>query len=229
MPRPTLPILVLLIAACGGDRPEQALPARQRATSHAPGSTSGSAPLLLRGIVKLSPSLQFQSCEAGPLMGVLDSTGDRIVSTYRFMRATEQEGMYVLARGGATAQGQIVFRELEFAGRPDEGRGCGELMDYLVMVRGTDPEWGLKLTGPTLLFSGAGQPAPIEFPAPAPDDSGGFKRYQTTSDNGTHTLHLLLIRASCSEGRTGMYSAISAAVILDGRRLQGCGWRGRLP
>jgi uncharacterized membrane protein len=229
VPRPTFLILALLLAACAGDRPAQTLPAKRRATGHSSASTS-SAPLLVRGIVKLTPSLLFQSCEAGPLMNVLDSTGDRIVSTYRFMQATEQDGMYVLARGGATAQGQMVFRELEFAGRPDAGTGCGEAaLDYLVMVRGTDPQWSLKLTGSTLQFSGAGESAPIEFPAPAPDDSGGFKRYQTISDNGAHTLHLLLIRSSCSEGRTGMYSAISAAAVLDGKRLQGCGWRGRLP
>jgi uncharacterized membrane protein len=225
--RGTLPILALMAAACGSDNPPPpAVPVQQPAA--APAAPRPAASMLVRGIVKLTPAPSFQPC-GGTLMNVVDSSGDRLVSTYHFMHAGEEEGMYVLARGETTAQGQMVLHALEFAGRPSATENCEQpAPDYLVLLRGAEPEWSLKLTESTLTFSQPSQADPLSFPAPVPDDSAGFRRYQASTPGGLHTIHVLLRRTNCSEGRTGVYAAIAASVVLDGIRLQGCGWRGRL-
>ena len=121
-PRGMLPILALMAAGCGSDNPPPpAVPVQQPAAAPAPARPAPSS--LVRGIVKLNPTPSFQSC-GGTLMNVVDSTGDRLVSTFRFMHATEDEGMYVLARGETTGQGQMVLHAMEFAGRPGGTESC---------------------------------------------------------------------------------------------------------
>ena len=185
---------------------------------------------MLRGIVRSrsGDSLSFRACEGSLLMLALDSTGTGVRPMYRLMNASELDGMYLLARGNQSRDGNVVtFREVQFASRPGAGASCDDpAPDYLAMARGINPVWRVLIREQGVEVS-LGDSVRMEFPATAREDSADAIRYQVAA--GDHSLHLLLNKAECSEGGSGNYMVMRAVVLVDGRPLQGCGWMGRLP
>jgi len=227
--RDTLPVLALVMAACGGEKPVPAPPPEELpAAAPAPAAATAVPETLLRGIVRLTPTTSFRSCEGDPVAPVADSTSGHLVPAYNSMRATEDDGMYIEARGYlGGGGGAAVFKEIERALPPSLANCDQPAPNYRVRAFGLDPAWTVTVRGASIDAT-VGDSAQISFPSTAPVDSEGYQRYQTTTEaGGPHSLHLLLQRRACSLGRTGTYAAIQASVVLDGRVLNGCGGRGR--
>jgi uncharacterized membrane protein len=162
--------------------------------------------------------------------GFVDSTRSGIVPTFQFLGATEENGLYLVARGSLSARGEAILREIEFAAVPSETDGCEQVApSYVVLARGVNPSWRITVTESGLEFVQADEPTRIEFPPVSPSDSGRAVVYQTTAVGAeTHTLRLSLQRTGCHEGNH-IYAAMRAEVGIDGRVLTGCAWRGKLP
>lgn len=225
--RDALPVLALMLAACGGEKPAPAPPAEEPPPAAPAVAPAVVVPeVLLRGIVKLTPTSSFRSCDGDPLAPVTDSTAGHLVPAYNTMRATEDEGMYIEVRG-YLGGGTAVFKEIERAMPPSLANCDQPAPDYRVRFFGLDPAWTVTVSNASIDAT-VGDSVQISFPAVEPDDSQGYQRYQATVDaGGPHSLHVLMQRRGCSLGRTGVYAAIAATVMLDGRTLTGCGARGR--
>lgn len=230
MPRRVLPAAMLL-AACGSDRsapvvtPGTPPPIPRVAAAPAPRPE-----VMVRGTVFASGEVTFRACNQVAPVAALDSTGGRLLPTYRFLRPPDEEGLYVLARAVESSRGEIILREIEFARRPVPGENCDEpAPDYLLRARGINPNWRVTITASGIEFVQDSEPRILIFPPVAPDDSGGVLRYRATAQTDrAHALHLLLVTTTCSEGNNGVYAAMQAFLTLDGRALPGCAWRGRL-
>jgi len=225
--RDTLPVFALVVAACGGERPAPAPPPAEEAPAAAPAPETAAVPeTLLRGIVKLTPTSMFRSCDGEPLAPVADSTSGHLVPVYNSLRPSEEEGIYIEVRG-YVGGGSAVLREIERA-MPVSLANCDQPPpNYRVRAFGLEPAWTVTVSDASIEAT-VGDSIRISFPPVAPDDSEGYQRYQTTTDaGGPHSLHLLTQRRACSLGRTGSYAAIGTTVVLDGRAFSGCGARGR--
>jgi uncharacterized membrane protein len=186
---------------------------------------------MVRGTVYAgTDQITFRACDGSGIVSALDSTGGRLLPTYRFLRPPSEEGMYVLARTAQSPGGQIVLREIEFARRPVPEENCDQSApDYQLVARGINPNWRVTVRTSGIEFAQDSEPRSIGFPSVAPDDSGGVIRYQASAAaGGPRAFHLLLTPGTCNEGR-GVYASMQAALVLDGRTLFGCAWRGRLP
>jgi uncharacterized membrane protein len=227
-----LPAAVAAAACGGGDRnpPAPALPAP---VPEAPAPTAPRAlpDALLRGTVHLEPSLTFRSCETRTIVTALDSTGSRLVSTYRLMQASNQPGMYLLARGATAGNGADILREIEYASVPSATEGCDQSPPSgEIAARGVNPDWGLVISGSGIQFSRTTEPTSIVFPAVTPSGTAGVIRYEVPGGSGVpHTLQLDLSKAACNVGTKFTYAAMQASLMIDGKPLRGCAWRTRLP
>lgn len=230
--RYALLVAAFLAAACGGDRNRPAVPpAQEPAAEPVPASVPASPERMVRGTVRLNPTMSFRPCDGGPIMSVVDSTRDRLVPSYSSMRATDDEGMFILARAANSPRNELILRELQFAIRPMPGEGCDQpAPDYAMLMRGTTPPWRITMTPAAIEFSDSTASEGVRFPAVAPDDSAGFTRYRATAESGgSHTLHLLLSQTPCNEAKSGAFAAMRAQLVVDGRVLSGCAWRGTVP
>jgi uncharacterized membrane protein len=222
----------LAAAACGGDRnpPAAAAPAPAPAAP-APAAPQPIPDALLRGTVHLEPNLTFRSCETRTIVTALDSTGGRLVSTYRLMQASNPPGMYLLARGASAGNGAVILREVEYASLPSATEGCDQPPPSGdIVARGVNPDWRLAISGSGIEFSQTTDPTSIVFPAVTPSGTSGAIRYQVPAGSGvSHTLQLDLSKAACNVGTKFTYAAMQAALVIDGKSLRGCAWRTRLP
>ena len=173
----------------------------------------------------------MRPCEGAPIVTVLDSTNNRLRATFGLVAATEEQGMFVIARGVTTARNELVLRELEFAVRPAPGEGCDRPTSaYSVAIEGADSAWNTMITDQSIVYQDSPAAERIEFPAAAATDSVGMTIYQATADpRQPHTLYIRLEALSCRVAKTGAYSRFRATVIIDGRTMNGCGWSGRVP
>lgn len=227
-----LPAAALLAAACGGDRtPPVVPPAEAPAAAPAAPGAPASPEMLVRGTVVLGETMTFRSCDGPPIMTVLDSTSNQLRGTYTLLSATEEQGMFILARGSTSPRRELILRELQFAILPKPGEGCDQPPpDYSIAIRGADSAWSVAIKDQAILFQKSPAAQPISFPAAAPGDSTGLTTYHTTTEpDRAHTLHIVLAPASCREARTGAYSPMRATVVMDSSRLSGCASRGKLP
>jgi len=227
-----LPV-AFLAAACGGEnKPPAPAPIAVVPEAAAPVPTAPAAgpEVLLRGTVHLEPRLEFRSCESGTIVTALDSTGGRLVSTYRLMQASNDPGMYVLARGARAGNGGVVLREIEVASIPTAAEGCNQPQPNAdIIVRGGKPDWGLTISRSGIEFSQGADPI-IVLPAVTPTGGAGTSRYEVAAGPGnTHTLQLDLTDGACNLGAKSVYAAMRATMVLDGKSLSGCAWRTRLP
>ncbi|HJR33483.1 MAG TPA: hypothetical protein VJ817_00930 [Gemmatimonadales bacterium] len=227
-PRIVLPAGILL-AACGSDR---SAPAAAGTPPPVPRVAATPAPrpeVMVRGTVFAGGEMTFRACDQVAPVRAVDSTGGRLLPTYRFLRPPDDEGLFIMARATESSGGPIILRELEFARRPVPGDNCDEpAPDYLLRARGINPNWRVTITASGIEFAQDSEPRILVFPPVTPDDSGGVLRYRTGAQTDrTHRFHLLLVTTSCSEGNNGVYAAMQAALTLDGRALSGCAWRGR--
>jgi len=174
---------------------------------------------MLRGIVRLEPTLTFRACDGQLLATVLDSTGERLIPAYQGIRPGD-DGMYVEAAGHETEKREVVLRTVEYAARPGPGLGCEQPpSSALLRAFGRRPDWRLSITATGVELTLAGQPG-LTFSAPALDDSAGHLRYR--SDR----FHLLLTALPCTEDSTGTFGSMRAVVTVEGRVLQGCASHG---
>ena len=212
----------LALVSCGRERPAASpvnLPPPARAPAAAPAPARPD--LMLRGIVRLSPTLTFRACDGQLLATVLDSTGERLIPAYQVIRPGD-EGMYVEAAGRETANREVVLRSLEYAARPGPGLGCERPASAeLLRAFGRRPDWRLSITPTGVELTQAGQPA-LAFPAPALDDSAGHLRYRS------ERFHLLLTARPCTEDSTGTFGSLQAVVTVEGRVLRGCAAHGQV-
>jgi uncharacterized membrane protein len=164
-------------------------------------------------------------------VSVLDSTGGRLVSAYRLMQASNEPGMYLLARGAPAGNGAVILREVEYASLPSATEGCDQPPPTGdIVVRGANPDWRLAISGSGMEFSQTTEPTSIAFPAVAPTGAGGSIRYELPAGSGgPHTLQLDLSKAACNVGTGSTYAAMRASLVVDGQALRGCAWRARLP
>jgi len=222
----------LAAAACGGDRnpPAAAAPAPAAATP-APAAPRPLPDALLRGTAHLEPNLTFRSCESRTIVTAFDSTGGRLVSTYRLMQASTDPGMYLLARGTTAGNGAVILREVEYASLPSATEGCDQPPPSgEIAARGANPDWRLAISGSGIEFTRTTDPSSIVFPAATPTGSGASIRYQISGGSGgSHTLQLDLSKAACNVGTKFTYASMQASLVIDGTRLRGCAWRTRLP
>ena len=220
--RGTGPILLLALAGCGGERPAPPPVNPPPSAGEPPAPEAAARPdLMLRGIVRLSPTLTFRACEGQLLATVLDRTGERLIPAYQVIRPGD-EGMYVEAAGHETENREVVLRSLEYAARPGPGLGCEQPPSgALLRAFGRRPDWQLRITATAAELTQAGQPA-LAFPAPALDDSAGHLRYR--SDR----FHLLLTAIPCTEDSTGTFGSMQAVVTVEGRVLRGCAAHGQV-
>lgn len=171
----------------------------------------------------------FRSCDLQVHAELLDSTVSQIFPNYTWLGASDEDGLYLMARGTYSPQGAII-REVEFAARPSLTDGCNQpAPDYRIVARGVGPDWQVKIMRGRIEGVVDSGPA-IAFPSAAPRDSGGAELYEASSASGfeEHTLRLLLQRSPCFEGKRA-YTSMRAEAVLDGRVLTGCAWHGTLP
>ena len=221
--RQTRPILLLALAGCGAERPAPPPVNPPPSEAQPPAPSAAARPdLMLRGIVRLSPTLTFRACDGQLLATVLDSTGERLIPAYQVIRPGD-EGMYVEAAGHETENREVVLRSLEYAARPGAGLGCEQPPSGgLLRAFGRRPDWRLSITATGVELTQAGQPD-LAFPAAALDDSAGHLRYR--SDR----FHLLLTAIPCIEDSTGTFGSMQAVVTVEGKVLRGCASRGVVP
>ena len=215
-------LLSLALAGCGGERPAPP-PANPPAPAPEPAAPGPAVrpDLMLRGIVRLQPTLTFRACDGQLLATVLDSTGERLVPAHQVIRPGD-EGIYVEASGYETENREVVLRSLEYAARPGPGLGCDQPPSgVLLKAFGRRPDWRLNISAAGAELTQSGQPA-LSFPPPALDDSAGHLRYR--SDR----FHLRLTAMPCTEDSTGTFGSMQAVVTVEGRVLRGCAARGRV-
>jgi uncharacterized membrane protein len=184
---------------------------------------------MLRGTVRLEPVPRFRSCDLEVNAEFLDSTRARVVPTYQLLGASEEQGLYLVARGAISPRGEVTVREIEFAGVPSEVDGCEQVPpSYIVRARGVKPSWTVTVTESRIEFTQADEPSRIEFPPASSIDSGQGVVYRAVGSGGTPSLQLFLERTGCHEGNHTS-AAMRAELQIDGRVLSGCAWRGKLP
>ena len=214
------PMLLMVLAACGAERPapppvNPPPPAPEPAAS----GTTVRPDVMLRGIVRLDPTLTFRACDGQLLATVLDSTGERLVPAHQVIRPGDQ-GIYIEASGHETENREVVLRSLEYAARPGPGLGCEQPPSgALLKAFGRRPDWRLSITATGAELTQSGQPA-LSFAPPALDDSAGHLRYRADR------FHLLLTAIPCTEDSTGTFGSMQAVATVEGRVLRGCAARG---
>lgn len=232
--RISVPVLALIVASCGGGEQPTPDATPQGAPPEAPAvQAPARAPeVFLRGVVRLEPVPMFRSCDLEVNAGFHDSTasgGSQVVPTFRILGAKDEDGLYLLARGGYSPQREVIVREIEFASLPSQTDGCEQpAPSYTVMARGLDPAWRVTVTDVGIEFIEAGG-ASLQFSPAVPRDSAAGTVYDASSIAGeTHSLRLSLQRTACNEGNHA-YAAMRAEAVVDGRSLAGCAWYGKVP
>ena len=90
-----------------------------------------------------------------------------------------------------------------------------------VRLLGTEPFWGIELTGSELVYSGVDRP---EQRAPQPKAliQGTVTTFQTRSASGT-TFDVTLTATECSDGMSDRTYPLTAMVKVGDETLMGCG------
>ena len=214
--------------ACARDRTATPAPPPGDAAAPPPAAAGGAgAETMVRGVVRLNPEPSFRPCDGTSQRTLVDETGGKLVSIHSTIRATDEAGLYLFGPGVIEANGSLSLRGLEYASLPGDLGSCSDPEPgYLVMARGKNPAWTLTLTGSGAVLNDslAGE---LRFgPAPATDTEGAT-RYEFGSAAEGHTMQVTLRSNGCAEASGGSYGSMHAEVVIDGRALQGCGWRGR--
>jgi uncharacterized membrane protein len=85
---------------------------------------------------------------------------------------------------------------------------------------GTEPFWGVDLTGTELVYAGVDRPEQ-RAPQPAPVVQGTTATYQATTGTGA-TISLMLAATECSDGMSDRTYPLSAIVKIGDETLTGC-------
>lgn len=89
-----------------------------------------------------------------------------------------------------------------------------------VSLIGTEPFWGIQLTGGELVYSGVDRPEQ-RAPQPAPVIQGTVATFQTRSASGT-VFDVTLTSTECSDGMSDRTFPLTALVKVGDETLMGC-------
>jgi len=90
-----------------------------------------------------------------------------------------------------------------------------------VRLLGTEPFWGIELTGSELVYSGVDRPEQ-RAPQPKPVVQGTVATLETRSASGT-TFEVTLTATECSDGMSDRTYPLTALVKVGDETLMGCG------
>jgi uncharacterized membrane protein len=226
-PRLVGPMMTVLAVACMGEKSPPAAAPPAASTPAAAPAAAASPDVLVRGVIRLAPTLSFRPCDGGAQRAVLDSSNNRLVAVYRTLRAGDESGMYLLGIGAGGGNNALVLRDLEYSDVSADAECNNPAPSYQVTARGTAPAWQLTITDAGIEYSDSAFTDGVRFPPATTDDSSGWTRYRS-SGGDAHTIQLITNRNGCAERSGTSYAAMQAAVTFDGRTRTGCAWRGRL-
>lgn len=89
-----------------------------------------------------------------------------------------------------------------------------------VRLLGTEPFWGIDLTGTEVVYSGADRPEQ-RGPQPKPTIQGTVATLETTTTTGT-PIAVTLTATECSDGMSDRTYPLTALVEVGGETLMGC-------
>jgi uncharacterized membrane protein len=89
-----------------------------------------------------------------------------------------------------------------------------------VRLLGTEPFWGIDLTGTELVYSGADRPEQ-RAPQPRPQLQGTVATYAATTPAGT-AITIMLTATECSDGMSDRTYPLTALVKVGEEELRGC-------
>jgi len=89
-----------------------------------------------------------------------------------------------------------------------------------VRLLGTEPFWGIDLTGTEVVYSGADRPEQ-RGPQPKPTVQGTVATLETTTTTGT-PIAVTLTATECSDGMSDRTYPLTALVEVGGETLMGC-------
>ena len=89
-----------------------------------------------------------------------------------------------------------------------------------VRALGTEPFWGVDLTGTELVYAGADRPEQ-RAPQPRPLIQGTTATYEAVTSAGT-SISVMLAATECSDGMSDRTYPLSAVVRLGDETLTGC-------
>lgn len=89
-----------------------------------------------------------------------------------------------------------------------------------VRLIGTEPFWGIQLTGAELIYSGVDRPEQ-RAPQPQPLIQGTVATLETTTSAGTE-IAITLTATECSDGMSDRTYPVTALVEIGGETLMGC-------
>lgn len=85
---------------------------------------------------------------------------------------------------------------------------------------GTEPFWGVQVTGDALVYSGVDRPEQ-RAPNPGPAITGTVATWDVTTDKGAQ-LKVMLTATECSDGMSDRTYPLTARVEIGGETLNGC-------
>lgn len=89
-----------------------------------------------------------------------------------------------------------------------------------VRLLGTEPFWGIDLTGTEIVYSGADRPEQ-RGPQPKPTIQGTVATFETTTTAGS-PIAITLTATECSDGMSDRTYPLTALVEVGGETLMGC-------
>lgn len=89
-----------------------------------------------------------------------------------------------------------------------------------VRLLGTEPFWGIDLTGTEIVYSGADRPEQ-RGPQPKPTIQGTVATFETTTTAGS-AIAITLTATECSDGMSDRTYPLTALVEVGGETLMGC-------
>ena len=98
--------------------------------------------------------------------------------------------------------------------------GAGPTFVYPMRLVGTEPFWGATISETRITLSGVDRPE-TSFPAGERRVTGAGASWSTRSPTGT-TLHVDLVRETCSDGMSDRVYPFRAAVHYGAETLNGC-------
>ena len=97
------------------------------------------------------------------------------------------------------------------------------VVDTIFSALGTEPFWAVTVRKDSVILTTPKRPTGMRFPAARADTVKGEERWRTRMPG--HVLELRATRASCSDSMSDTKYSHTATVVLDGRRMRGCGGR----
>ena len=221
-----LPLLAALLA-CGGPAPV-APPADPIAAEPA---TTGPSGVPLRGLVSTSNGLTV-FCECGAPSGrvvSLTDPGGELAKAYASVEAKPENGIYVEIEATPAADGTtLALGKLLRARALGQNIACdAPIFEGEYVANGNEPFWAVEIREGGITFRTPEWPHGRTYPYAFTRTETGSVVYATKIDAPTvSTLEVSLEPERCIDSMSGELRSFKAHVVLDGRKLEGCGRAG---